>query len=375
MAGESGSPRQTDEETVLLRPNRTIRSRAARALFGACAFASAVLAAPVVAQQPAPAALEGDFADPFVIPFAGRYYAYSTNMVEQRLNVPVAFSTDLRTWNMVADSTHRSGLRDAMPELPAWSERGATWAPEVMQIGDRYVLYYTARHRRRGQQCVGAAVSADPRGPFVPQGDEPLVCQHDLGGTIDASPFRDADGQLYLYYKNDGNHPSAQTATQLWGQRLAADGLSLVGEPVSLARNDVGWEAHVIEAPFMVRRPSGTYILFFSANDFAWQDRQPLSEYASGYASCTGPLGPCTDAPENPILASRRDPDCLSGPGHPMVFQAEGQEYIAFHGWATRRGCRRMANARFMYIAALSWNGDVPVIGGTIAAPPSGRDQ
>ena len=38
---------------------------------------------------------------------------------------------------------------------------------------------------------------------------EPLVCQTALGGSIDPDPFRDSDGILYLYFKNDGNNPAA----------------------------------------------------------------------------------------------------------------------------------------------------------------------
>lgn len=335
----------------------------------AAAAAASLLVAGSLSGQPAPApdagtpALKTDFADPFVLGHGGRYLAYATNILQGRVNVPVAFSTDLATWNLMADPEHPTGLRDAMPELPSWAARGATWAPEVFRIGNRFLLYFTARHRRRGQQCVGVAVSdGEPRGPFVPHGSEPLVCQHDLGGTIDASPFRDSDGQLYLYYKNDGNHPSARRATELWAQRLAPDGLALAGEPVSLLRNDAGWEAHVVEAPFMVRR-GAAYVLFFSANDFAWQRHERLSSYATGYALCEGALGPCADAPANPILASRRQPHCLSGPGHPMVFEADGREYVAFHAWATRGGCRPGDPVRYMHIAPLTWNGDVPQIG------------
>lgn len=342
----------------------------------AAAFVSAILLgsplpaqpqqAPAAAAAPAPAprfdgpVLRTNFADPFVLPVAGRYLAYATNAHDDRANVPVAFSSDLVSWSVMAVPGDPDRFHDALPTLPAWAERGRTWAPEVMLIGGRYVLYFTARHRASGRQCIGAATSRDPRGPFVPHGDEPLVCQHRLGGTIDASPFRDADGKLYLYFKNDGN--AVRAPTELWGQRLAADGLSLEGEAVAIGRNDTEWEGHISEAPFMVRRGE-SYYLFFSANDFAWQPRQPLSRYATGYARCTGPLGPCTDAPENPILASRRRPDCLSGPGHPAIFEAEGRHYIVFHAWSARRSCRPFVDARYMHILPLEWRGDAPVVG------------
>jgi beta-xylosidase len=332
------------------------------ALFAA---AAGVAAAPAAAQAPAAPRFAGpvlrmNFADPFILPVGDRYLAYATNAYGDRANVPVAFSTDLVTWNVMAVPGDPDRFHDALPNLPAWAQRGRTWAPEVIRVGDRYVLYFTAHHRASGRQCIGAAVASDPRGPFVPEGAEPLVCQLREGGTIDASPFRDADGKLYLYFKNDGN--AVRAPTQLWGQRLAASGLALEGEPVALARNDTPWEGSISEAPFMVRRGSA-YILFFSANDYAWHDRERLSRYATGYARCAGPLGPCTDAPENPILASRRAPDCLSGPGHPAVFEAGGRHYMVFHAWSARSGCRKDQDARFMHILPIEWNGETPVIG------------
>jgi beta-xylosidase len=298
--------------------------------------------------------LNENFPDPFVLADGDGFLAYATNADRGGPNVQVARSSDLRSWT-------RLDKHDAMPALPSWAKRGFTWAPEIVKAGNRYVLYFTARHRESDQQCVGAAVSADPLGPFVDAGDKPLVCQHKLGGTIDASPFRDADGKLYLYFKNDGNDDSARTETWLWGQRLSADGLRLEGDPVKLLTNDRPWEGIVVEAPTMVRGPGG-YTMLFSANDFAWQPRDRLSRYAMGYASCQGPLGPCTDAPENPILHSynHREMGCLSGPGHQTLFEVAGRQFLVFHAWAATAGCRDMNRGRYMYIAPLLWDGGKP---------------
>ena len=94
----------------------------------------------------------------------------------------------------------------------------------MLQLGGRYLLYYTASdveaeravHRRRGREPIRSARSST----IVP---EPIVCQTELGGSIDADAFRDADGKLYLYFKNDGNRVGKHTA--IWGQQLSADGL------------------------------------------------------------------------------------------------------------------------------------------------------
>jgi beta-xylosidase len=255
-------------------------------------------------------------------------------------------------------------LHDAMPDLPPWAREGFTWAPEVLRVPTGFVLYFTAKERSSGLQCIGTAFSIDPKGPFTSDAAAPLVCQRDTGGTIDAAPFRDADGKLYLYYKNDGNNPQFRKPTDLFAQRLSGDGMRLEGEPVALLRNDTPWEAHVIEAPTMVRTQSG-YAMFFSANHYGWEVDQRLSPYAMGYARCEGPMGPCKDAPKNPILYSynNREAGCLSGPGHQSVFNVGARQFISFHAWAATPGCRKLDDKRYLYVAPLLWKDGAPQIG------------
>jgi beta-xylosidase len=334
--------------------------RAATALAGS--LAAAAVAAPV--HSPV---LSHDFADPFVVEHKGEYIAYATN---RGINLPMASSRDLVTWRFVTDPARPEKQLDGMPRLAGWVKEGRTWAPEVIEAGGQWLLYYTAHHARKDRQCVGVARAAAPTGPFHDLSAEPLVCQDDLGGTIDAHPFRDTDGQLYLYYKNDGNNPRVLKPSRIWAQRLSSDGLRLTGEAVPLVRNDKHWEWRVVEAPAMVRRPDGGYTLFFSANHFGWEADQRFSNYAIGYAQCEGPMGPCTDAPENPILYSymSRSAGCLSGPGHPAVLNTRGRSFIAFHAWSATAGCRKAKDERYLYVAPLSWKGGKPVIGASLRA-------
>lgn len=303
-----------------------------------------------------------NFPDPFIIQHEQRYLAYATNAHRNQANVQMAVSPDLVNWTPL----RRDGkLHDAMPVLPPWAERGWTWAPEVIQLEGRYLMFFTARERDSGLQCTGVAESTDPLGPFVSDAQAPLVCQRDLGGTIDASPFQDRDGQLYLYFKADAN--AVGKPTEIFVQPMTPDGLRLTGSPVALLDNDKSWEAHVVESPTMVRQGEA-YVLFFSANHFGWEPHQRLSPYAIGYATCTGPLGPCEDAPENPILYSfvDRRAGCLSGPGHQAVFMANGRQYIVFHAHAARSDCQNAKKGRQMYIAPLGWKQGKPVIGNSL---------
>ncbi len=332
------------------------------ALLACLATVTAATAKPDV--RPFVPVFETDFPDAFVLPDHGSFVAYATNARGGRANVQVARSSNLTDWALVRDGTK---LHDAMPILPPWARPGYTWAPEVLKTAQGYVLHFTAKDRKSGLQCLGTASGTNALGPFTSVATAPMLCQTKQGGTIDSSPFRDADGQLYLYYKNDGNNPSFSIKTGIYGQRLASDGTTLIGEPVLLVTNDAAWEAHVIEAPTMVRRPGG-YSLFFSANHFGWERDQRLSVYAIGYAQCAGPLGPCTDAKENPLLHSYKDgkAGCLSGPGHQSVFDAAGRAFIVFHAFASTAGCETANKGRYLYIAPLWWHDGGPVIGNSL---------
>jgi beta-xylosidase len=298
-----------------------------------------------------------DFPDAFVLLHGGRFIAYATN---NGPNVPMATSADLVHWSFVTGPDGKK--RDALPRLGSWAKAGFTWAPEVLELGGKYLLYYTASDSRKNMQCVGVAVAADPLGPFVDDRAEPIICQTSLGGTIDASPFRDADGKLYLYFKNDGNRVHARTS--LWGQALAADGLSVAGQPTELLKDDQRWEDRVVEAPTMVRSPLG-YELFYSGGFFGWNpDEGGLSPYAMGYASCTGPLGPCAAAKDNPILHSfsEREAGCLSGPGHQSIFKVGARTFMSFHAWQATSSCRKQDDRRNLYIAPIFWKDGKPQI-------------
>jgi GH43 family beta-xylosidase len=291
-----------------------------------------------------------DFPDPGVIFHEGVFYAFATNGSGQ--NVQAARSYDLVTWE---------AMPDAMPALPPWVRLGRAdvWAPEVIDAAGQFVLYFTARHNESGRQCIGIATAATPDARFRSESDTPLVCQLDEGGSIDASPFRDGE-QLYLYWKNDGN--CCAQPTYLYVQPLAADGLRLVGEPARLVRNDAQWEGRVVEAPTMVRRDEG-YFLFFSGNNYAGL------EYAVGYAICETPTGPCEDAPENPILASKIDaPPLVVGPGHQDVVELAGETWLLYHAWEVLGNGTR-GQRRFLWLDRLEWVDGRPELRGPTVDP------
>ena len=214
---------------------------------------------------------------------------------------------------------------DAFPDdgFPSWanSNNGYTWAPAVMNIGGTFTMYYTARDISANTQCIGRATSASAAGPFSDSSDSPFVCQNSLGGTIDAQPFQDTDGSLYLLYKNDGN--SIGIPTGIWIQQLSSDGSALEVAAIMLVTSGSAWDHGIVEGPYLQTCQGDKYCLFFSGSYYA------SCSYSVGVATASAVTGPYTKDASNPVLSST---GAVCGPGGESLFDASGP-YSAIHSW------------------------------------------
>jgi hypothetical protein len=274
-----------------------------------------------------------DFPDPFVLRVGGHYWAYSTNAGGG--NVQLIEADALGQWRWVGN---------ALPNLPAWATPNRTWAPSVLPIGGRFVLYYTARHAASGRQCISVATGRSPAGPFVDGSAGPLVCQLDLGGSIDPSPVVAPNGTPYLVWRSDG------VPARLWSQQLSADGTALVGPAVALLSADRRWERGVVEGPAMAAG-GGRYYLFYSAR--TWN----TADYAIGYATCATPLGPCTKVTTGgPFFATQ--PGIVGPGGQDFFTDGNGALMVAFHAW--QEGQVGYPNRRRLHVMRVSFAGGAP---------------
>ena len=111
--------------------------------------------------------------------------------------------------------------------------------------------------------------------------------------------------------------------TPIRGARIAEDGRSLVGETKLVLTNDLDWEGHLIEGPFVARQ-KGRYWLFYAGNDFS------TPAYGIGVAVADHPLGPYTKQGE-PLLRSTRE---WTAPGHASVAPGlSGDPQLFFHAF------------------------------------------
>jgi len=301
--------------------------------------------------------LARDFPDPFVLKSGASYYAFATNAAGK--NVQAATSTDLVHWDE---------LPDALPTLPAWATADAslTWAPSVLRRGDTFVMYYTAHVAALGFQCISRAIAPRPEGPYVDESAAPLVCQTQgaeaFCGSIDPSPFVDANGTPYLLWKSDENAPQCETPPRIWAQRLTDDGFALVGSRTAILARTEGWEYPLIEGPSMVV-DGGRYYLFYSANAYESES------YGVGYAVCEKVTGPCVkktldraDGSPAPLVHSAGR---ALGPGGQEFFtDARGKLWMAYHAWTTPRTTYSSGGARSLRIDPITFANGAPVFAG-----------
>src|SRR5690348_10403905 len=147
---------------------------------------------------------------------------------------------------------------------PAWTARAVPrnhwiyyWAPDIIHLGDRYLLYYAVSSFGRNDSAIGLATNPtlDPADPGFKWTDQGLVVQStskDDFNAIDPAASLDAQGRLWLAF---GSFWGGIKLVQLdpdTGKRLAPD------SPLySLAFNDS------IEASYIYHR-NGFYYLFRS---------------------------------------------------------------------------------------------------------------
>ena len=297
---------------------------------------------------------DGDFADPFCFFHDGTYYAIATGHGTHDVCpttgrvIRMIKSTDLRNWQPVGHVLEQ-------PE----EERGyCYWAPEIAIEGGRFYMYYhtngsgTRTHGTENYFRVRCAVADRPEGPYFDVGNALTEYATTNNFAIDSSPFRDDDGQWYLFYSPDFHDFNESTfrGTALTVDRLV--GMTrLAGEPKTVMRAHWPWQMftkdrdwvgvrqdwYTLEGPFVVKR-NETYYCFYSGG--CWENET----YGVDYLTAPHPLGPwtehgCTHGPQ----VTRTIPGKVRGPGHNSVVQSpDGKDFIVYHAWDAAMTRRQM---------------------------------
>lgn len=289
----------------------------------------------------------------------GEYYAYGTVPLGE-LAVPVLHSRDLVDWRPLDDALIL--YDDALEAL---------WAPEIAYSNGTFYMYYSAGGEEGQGHQLRVATASRPTGPFEDSG---TVLTPDDSFAVDAHPFRDDDGQWYLYYCRDFLEPDedGRVGTGVVVDRLV-EMTSLAGERRTVVRPHADWHLYerqrdwygrvwdwcTVEGPF-VRKHGGRYYCFFSGG--AWKE----PNYGVSYVSADHAMGPFTleADPEGPEIL-RTQPGRVVGPGHASVILAPDNvhEYIVYHAWDSEH------TAHLMRMDRLDWNKEGPSSPGPTLVP------
>lgn len=245
--------------------------------------------------------------DPFIYRAEGRYWLITTGPASDGRYLPLWSSEDLVTWTFVRGAVARGGAG-------SWN-RFNFWAPEVLIHEGCYWLYYTAKHTeddKNHSNRIGLAVSDRPEGPFEDRG---VLVNH---AGLDASPFRDADGTLWLYYVTEYGNERGLAPGRIWVDRLL-DPAHLADQAVCLVEKHF-WQ----EGPVMVRQRDGRYRLTYSIG--AWTN----DTYRVVQAVSDRPAGPFVES-DHVLMKSNAE---VKGPGHHNFFTGpDGEPWLVYHGW------------------------------------------
>ena len=279
--------------------------------------------------------LEANFPDPTVIRGEdGMFYAYATQ--GRAGDIPIYRSADLVNWEFVSCAFPDRSLRPVV--LPG----GNLWAPDIMKIGERYVLVYSqSKWGEEHLNGLGIAVSATPAGPFTDLGK--LFTSDEIGvqNSIDPSLFMTEDNRLYL----------------LWGSFRGLYMLEL--DPDALTVKEGAQKRIVAGRAFEgshIFRHGGKYYLFASTGTCCEGDN---SSYRVVVGRSDSPVGPFVardggDMMDDACTVVISGDDVCRGPGHgsQIVTDDAGQTWYLFHGYVKGRA----QEGRMLWLDKIMWD-------------------
>lgn len=268
---------------------------------------------------------------------------YVMSCTSQTPDFPLRTSRDLVHWK-------NEGTVFTPATKPQWAD-SEFWSPELRHIGDKYMVYFNARHVD-GDRAIGVATSSSLLGPYTDTG-QALV--REATGAIDPHPFEAMDGARYLVWMRESSASGSPTSIRI--QQLAPDGLSLVGAPSTLLENTEVWEGTYVRAPTL-SYVDGSYYLFYDADD----TNNERSAIAVARAATL--MGPYMKA-NAPMLGSGGN---WLGPGNGSSVRAhDGSWILAFNAWAKAVGGAQQSG-RQVLLTRLLWTDGWP---NALGAPSS----
>ncbi len=263
--------------------------------------------------------------------------------------VPSYHSKDLVKWER-GPAVFQAAPSWVATNVPA-NRNMVYWAPDILKVGDRYLLYYSVSSFGKMTSAIGLATNPtlDPDDPAFHWTDQGVVVRTQEGqageafNAIDPAVFQDRDGSLWMAF---GSYWTGIKLIQLdpkTGLRSTTD-LKMT----SLAYNES------IEAAYLCRQDD-YYYLFVNWGSCC---QGPRSTYNIRIGRSKTITGPYLDQAGidmmkkggSVFLATTNGP--LIGPGHAGTLSVEGKTWLTSHF----EGDMQMNGRATLAIMPLRWN-------------------
>lgn len=238
---------------------------------------------------------------------------------------------------------------------PAWAAQAVPanrwiyyWAPDVVHLGDRYLLYYAVSSFGQNRSAIGLATNPtlDPADPKFRWTDRGIVVQStntDNFNTIDPAITQDADGGLWLAFGSFWGGIKLIQLNPDTGKRMATN-----SPMYGLAFNDS------IEASYIYRH-GDFYYLFVNWGKCC---RGTNSTYEIRIGRSKKITGPYLDKDGKDLMAGGgslflETTGPFVGPGHAGIVSQTGRDWLSCHFYdGTEAGRPTLA------ILPLDWEAD-----------------
>lgn len=272
--------------------------------------------------------------DEYWVFFTGRGVRsyHSKDLVKWEPGPPVF--TNALPWVAEAVPLNRSGLN--------------FWAPDIIHLGDRYLLYFSVSSFGKNTSAIGLATNPtlDPNDPKYQWTDKGIVVRssdREDFNTIDPAVTLDADGKLWLAFGSFWGGIKMIQLDPATGKRIAPD------SPIySLAHYAS------IEAPFIYHH-EGYYYLFVNWGMCCRGANSTYNIRVGRSQKITGPYldkdGKDLLVGGGSLLAETDGP--FIGPGHAGILKEDDKYWLSMHFYdGTQRGASMLA------IRPLHWSAD-----------------
>lgn len=263
------------------------------------------------------------------------------------IGVKSLHSKDLVTWE------NGPAVFDKAPE---WISKeipkndGEYWAPDLMKIGGRYLLYYSISSMGAMHSAIGLATNPtlDPKNPAFKWTDGGVVVQSREGGdfnTIDPAVFQDDDGKLWLSFGSQWSGLKLVELDPATGRCLKPD------EPlISIANGEL------IEGAYIYKR-KGFYYLFENRGTCCSGPKSSYHITVGRSKEIKGPYlakdgSPMLEGGGTLVLDTKTGP--LIGAGHAGIIGKDGKSWFSCHFEADER----MGGKATLGVMPIQWSGD-----------------